>query len=76
MLNTLLQECGLYGGSDPTDITVDYTIHLAASVLFVTIHPSISGSASFACPLSVRATTMHIQREREGGEDGTLFSGS
>ncbi|KAJ8658932.1 hypothetical protein O0I10_005314 [Lichtheimia ornata] len=52
MLNTLLQECGLYGGSDPTDITVDYTIHLAASVLFVTIHPSISGSASFACPLS------------------------
>ncbi|CDH51102.1 hypothetical protein RO3G_09124 [Lichtheimia corymbifera JMRC:FSU:9682] len=51
MLNTLLTDCGLYGG-EQSDINVEYTIQLAARVLFVTIHPNLSGSTSFACPLS------------------------
>ncbi|KAI9311772.1 hypothetical protein BX666DRAFT_1992300 [Dichotomocladium elegans] len=51
MLNTLLTDCGLYG-SPATDVTVEYNIHLAARALFVTIHPNLSGSASFACPLT------------------------
>lgn len=55
MLNTLLTDCGLYGG-EQSDIHVDYTIQLAARVLFVTIHPNLSGSTSFACPLSVSIT--------------------
>ncbi|KAI9322801.1 hypothetical protein BX666DRAFT_1898568 [Dichotomocladium elegans] len=58
MLSTLLDECGLYGsesseGLSSSQITVSYTIHLSASVLFVTIHPTLSGSASFDCPFSV-----------------------
>lgn len=52
MLNTLVENCGLTG-QNATDITVSYTIHLAARVLFVTIHPTISNTATFACPLTV-----------------------
>lgn len=55
MLNTLLTDCGLYGG-EQSNINVEYTIQLAARVLFVTIHPNLSGSTSFACPLSVSIT--------------------
>ncbi|ORY99356.1 hypothetical protein BCR43DRAFT_530440 [Syncephalastrum racemosum] len=50
MLNTLIDKCGLNGG-DPQDINIYYTIHLVAKVLFVTVHPTITSSASFACPL-------------------------
>lgn len=52
MLNTLIDKCGLNGG-DPQDINIYYTIHLVAKVLFVTVHPTITSSASFACPLKV-----------------------
>lgn len=55
MLNSLMEECGLTGG-EAQDISVDYTINLAARVLFVTVHPTISSSASFACPLTVRTS--------------------
>ncbi|KAI8329168.1 hypothetical protein EDC96DRAFT_529727 [Choanephora cucurbitarum] len=50
VLNDLVQKCGLTGGP-AEDITVDYKIQLAAKVLFITVHPTIASSASFACPL-------------------------
>lgn len=51
IINELKEKCGL-DGQEPQKINVDYTIQLAAKVLFVTIHPTISSSAAFDCPLS------------------------
>ncbi|KAI8146742.1 hypothetical protein BJV82DRAFT_396012 [Fennellomyces sp. T-0311] len=51
ILNILVDKCGLTGGQ-PQDLTVDYTINLVAKVLFVKVHPSISSSTSFKCPLT------------------------
>ncbi|KAI9252314.1 hypothetical protein BDA99DRAFT_443812 [Phascolomyces articulosus] len=51
ILNILIEKCGLTGG-EAQDLTVDYTITLAAKVLFVTVHPTIASSASFKCPLT------------------------
>lgn len=50
LMRTLLDKCGLTGGQ-PQDLTIDYTIHLTAKVLFITVHPTISSSTSFVCPL-------------------------
>ncbi|KAG6335587.1 hypothetical protein ID866_3503 [Astraeus odoratus] len=47
----LATKCGLNGGTK-SDITVDYDITLDLRVLFFTISPTISNSASFLCPLS------------------------
>jgi hypothetical protein len=52
MLSEIAEKCGLTGG-EKQDITVDYTIHLTAKVLFIKVHPTISSSATFACPLDV-----------------------
>ncbi|KAI9489438.1 hypothetical protein BDB00DRAFT_932022 [Zychaea mexicana] len=51
ILNVLIDKCGLTGG-EAQDLTVDYTINLAAKVLFVKVHPTISSSATFKCPLT------------------------
>lgn len=50
ILNLLIEKCGLTGGQ-PQDLNIDYTIHLTAKVLFVTVHPTIQSSTTFKCPL-------------------------
>ncbi|KAI8091213.1 uncharacterized protein B0P05DRAFT_526575 [Gilbertella persicaria] len=50
VLNDLAEKCGLTGGQ-AEDIVISYTIKLAARVLFITVHPTIASSASFACPI-------------------------
>lgn len=52
MLMDIADKCGLTGG-EKQDITVRYTIHLTAKVLVIKVHPTISSSATFACPLDV-----------------------
>jgi LEA14-like dessication related protein len=44
-------KCGI-GGGPVSDITVNYDITLALRVLFFTVSPTISNSASFQCPLT------------------------
>lgn len=51
IINELKEKCALDGKEQKQKINVDYTIQLAAKVLFVTVHPTISSSASFDCPL-------------------------
>ncbi|KAF9227652.1 hypothetical protein BS17DRAFT_774096 [Gyrodon lividus] len=51
ILTDLLDKCGV-GGTAKTDITVDYDITLGLRILFFTVSPTISNSASFVCPLS------------------------
>ncbi|KAI7882522.1 hypothetical protein K492DRAFT_193476 [Lichtheimia hyalospora FSU 10163] len=50
ILKLLLEKCGLAGGQ-PQDLNIDYTIHVTAKVLFVTVHPTIQSSTTFKCPL-------------------------
>ncbi|KAG0170717.1 hypothetical protein DFQ30_002098, partial [Apophysomyces sp. BC1015] len=50
VLSTIADKCGLTGEAKQ-DLTVEYTIELAATVLFITVHPSISSTNTFACPL-------------------------
>ncbi|KAI8089959.1 uncharacterized protein BX664DRAFT_334316 [Halteromyces radiatus] len=51
VLNSLTDKCGLTG-NPAQDLSIDYTIELAASALFVTLHPTIASSAQFPCPLN------------------------
>ncbi|KAF8559797.1 hypothetical protein OG21DRAFT_1594593 [Imleria badia] len=44
-------KCGI-GGGTVSDITVNYDITLGLRVLFFTVSPTISNSASFKCPLT------------------------
>ncbi|KAG0946143.1 hypothetical protein G6F57_002786 [Rhizopus arrhizus] len=67
ILNDLASKCGLTG-EEKRDITVEYTIHLTAKVLFIKVNPTISSSATFACPISSNGAIT-------GLGDGTL-SGS
>ncbi|KAI9356401.1 hypothetical protein BD770DRAFT_390158 [Pilaira anomala] len=50
VLSDLAEKCGLTGGPK-SDITIDYTITFQAKVLVITVNPTISSSATFACPL-------------------------
>ncbi|KAI9257108.1 hypothetical protein EDC94DRAFT_586596 [Helicostylum pulchrum] len=50
VLSDLAEKCGLTGGAK-SDITIDYTIRFQAKVLVIKVHPTISSSATFACPL-------------------------
>jgi hypothetical protein len=52
MLNDIVSKCGL-NGDDKQPITIDYTIKLAAEVLSIKIHTSISSTATFDCPIDV-----------------------
>lgn len=52
VLSDLAEKCGLTGGAK-SDITIDYTIRFQAKVLVIKVHPTISSSATFACPLDV-----------------------
>ncbi|KAL7425051.1 hypothetical protein Q5752_000739 [Cryptotrichosporon argae] len=51
VLSDILTKCGLNGGTTE-DLTIDYTLYLKLSILGVKISPSVSSSASFACPLT------------------------
>ncbi|KAI6045683.1 hypothetical protein EDC04DRAFT_2559012 [Pisolithus marmoratus] len=51
ILADVASKCGLTGGAK-SDITIDYDITLGLRVLFFTISPTVSSSASFLCPLS------------------------
>ncbi|KIK30928.1 hypothetical protein PISMIDRAFT_669858 [Pisolithus microcarpus 441] len=51
ILANLATQCGLTGGTK-SDITIDYDITLGLRVLFFTVSPTVSSSASFLCPLS------------------------
>ncbi|KAF7727841.1 hypothetical protein EC973_006954 [Apophysomyces ossiformis] len=50
VLNSIAEKCGLLGDK-PQDITIDYDIHVTARVLFITVQPTISSSATMPCPL-------------------------
>ncbi|KAI8059762.1 hypothetical protein BDF21DRAFT_348336 [Thamnidium elegans] len=50
VLSDLAEKCGLTGGPK-SDITIDYTIRFQAKVLVIKVHPTISSSATFTCPL-------------------------
>ncbi|KAI8968292.1 hypothetical protein BDF20DRAFT_991245 [Mycotypha africana] len=50
LLNEFSRKCGLTG-EEPSNIDITYDLNLAAQVLFVKIHPTISSAASFVCPL-------------------------
>ncbi|CEG75272.1 hypothetical protein RMATCC62417_10342 [Rhizopus microsporus] len=67
VLSDLASKCGLTG-EKKQDITVDYTIHLTARVLFIKVHPTIDSSATFACPISANGAL-------DGLGDGTTISG-
>ncbi|KAI8329232.1 hypothetical protein BC941DRAFT_210832 [Chlamydoabsidia padenii] len=50
ILNDLAVKCGLTG-EKPTDLTIAYTIHVTAKVLFVSVHPTIDSQSTFPCPI-------------------------
>ncbi|GAB5587822.1 hypothetical protein Unana1_02722 [Umbelopsis nana] len=50
MLSDIATKCGLLGGQKKP-LTVNYKLQLAVKVLFVTVHPTVSSSASFDCPI-------------------------
>jgi hypothetical protein len=39
-------------GGPSQDITIDYDLYLNLKVLGITVHPTISNSATFPCPIS------------------------
>jgi hypothetical protein len=52
ILNDLADRCGLTGG-EPRDLSIAYTIHVTAKVLFVSVHPTINSQSTFPCPIQV-----------------------
>ncbi|KAI9308555.1 hypothetical protein BJ944DRAFT_195794 [Cunninghamella echinulata] len=50
VLTDLATRCGLMG-DEPQPLTISYTIRVAARVLFVTVHPTISSQSTFPCPI-------------------------
>ncbi|KAG2187372.1 hypothetical protein INT44_005058, partial [Umbelopsis vinacea] len=51
MLTDIATKCGLLGGSKQP-LTINYKINLAVKVLFITVHPTVSSSANFDCPIT------------------------
>lgn len=52
LLSSISDKCG-FTGNTPSDIDISYDVSLNAQVLFVHVSPTISSSASFACPFQV-----------------------
>ncbi|KAF1800735.1 hypothetical protein FB192DRAFT_1382102 [Mucor lusitanicus] len=52
LLSSISDKCG-FTGNTPSDIDISYEVSLNAQVLFVHVSPTISSSASFACPFQV-----------------------
>ncbi|KAI8983483.1 hypothetical protein BDB01DRAFT_790966 [Pilobolus umbonatus] len=52
VLNDIAERCGLTG-LEKQDITISYSITFKATVLFISIRPTISSSTTIACPLDV-----------------------
>ncbi|KAI8883831.1 hypothetical protein K501DRAFT_294418 [Backusella circina FSU 941] len=51
VLNDIADKCGLTG-SEKQPINLYYDIKLTAQVLFIKVHPTISSSTTFDCPLN------------------------
>jgi hypothetical protein len=52
VLNDIAEKCGLTG-AEKQPINLFYDIKLTAQVLFIKVHPTISSSTTFDCPLNV-----------------------
>ncbi|RUS12830.1 hypothetical protein BC937DRAFT_86898, partial [Endogone sp. FLAS-F59071] len=50
VLTDIATKCGLLGGQK-TPLTVDYDLTLSLKILFITISPTISETATFDCPI-------------------------
>jgi len=50
ILTDIATKCGLLGGPKQ-QLTINYKIQLAVKVLFITVYPTVSSSASFDCPI-------------------------
>ncbi|KAH8555303.1 hypothetical protein BGW37DRAFT_132418 [Umbelopsis sp. PMI_123] len=61
MLEDIATKCGLLGGTKQP-LTINYKINLAVKVLFITVHPSVSSSASFDCPIEVKVFFIVCER--------------
>ncbi|CAO3625740.1 unnamed protein product [Cunninghamella blakesleeana] len=57
VLTDLATRCGLTG-EQPQDLHIAYTIRVAARVLFVTVHPTISSQSQFPCPIQGSKLTL------------------
>ncbi|KAF7724241.1 threonine synthase [Apophysomyces ossiformis] len=55
VLSTIADKCGLTG-EPKQDLTIQYTITVDATVLFITVHPQIDSTQTFTCPLDYRST--------------------
>jgi hypothetical protein len=67
VLADLATKCGVIPGSTKSDLTINYKIDLALSILGVTVRPSVSNSFKFACPditaqMAVRAAASAARR--------------
>lgn len=52
IIKDIMSRCGFLPGSVKSQLSLDYTLQLAVQILFVTISPPISGTASFDCPFT------------------------
>lgn len=52
ILVDLAKKCGVVPGVASSDVTLDYTAIVSVKVFLIPVKPTISGSTSFACPLS------------------------
>jgi hypothetical protein len=74
ILNDLADRCGLTGG-EPRDLSIAYTIHVTAKVLFVSVHPTINSQSTFPCPIQVSTIqiTYSVTRIRMNNTINFLF---
>ncbi|ORY98543.1 hypothetical protein BCR43DRAFT_562021 [Syncephalastrum racemosum] len=73
LLHLLVQKCGLTGGQ-PQQLTINYVINLAVKVLFVTVHPTITDSTSFVCPVQSGASLPGLLANNNSPLAGLLAS--
>lgn len=52
VLKDIATKCGFLGNSGSSDLKVNYKVETKVKVIAVTVSPTFSSSASFACPLS------------------------
>ncbi|KAL9559241.1 hypothetical protein MBANPS3_000508 [Mucor bainieri] len=71
LLSSISDKCG-FTGNTPSDIEISYDVSLNAQVLFVHVSPTISSSASFACPFQKGQVPGLGSSGGDGGLDGIL----
>ncbi|GAA5844711.1 hypothetical protein JCM5353_005833 [Sporobolomyces roseus] len=52
VLKDIATKCGFLGGGSKSDLKVNYKVQTKVKVVAISISPTFSSSASFACPLS------------------------